>query len=57
MKKLISAFVAFIAFIFVLGSVGAYDNGSINFLQFFFQASIGVLVVWIAFQIMNKKEK
>jgi hypothetical protein len=46
MKKLILATLAFIAFVFVLGSVGAYDNGSIGFLRLILQVGIGVLVEW-----------
>lgn len=57
MKNLISALIVAIAFIFVLGSVGAFDNGSIGFGQFFLQASIGLLVTWLTLHITTKKER
>ena len=37
-----------LAFILVLGSIGAYDNGSIGFGQFLIQTSIGILIVCLA---------
>ena len=48
MKKIILVLIAFIALVFVLGSVGAYDNGSIGFGQLILQVGISALVAWIA---------
>jgi hypothetical protein len=45
MKKVL---IALIAFIFILGSVGAYDNNTIGFGQFIIHISISVLIIWIA---------
>ena len=48
MKKFILALIATLALLFALGSVGAYDNGSIGFWQLILQFGISTLVAWIA---------
>lgn len=48
MKNTIFATLTILAFICVLGSVGAYDHGNIGFLRFIVQVGISVLVAWFA---------
>ena len=48
MKNTILATIAFIAFAFALGSVGAYANDTIGFGQLLLQVGISVLVARFA---------
>jgi hypothetical protein len=57
MKKIILAMVVFAAFIFVVGSVGAFDNSQISFFQCAIQCAIGIGITWIAFAGITKKEE
>lgn len=50
MKKLIPLILIASALIFAVGSVGAYDNGTIGFGQFLIQAGISILVEWLSFK-------
>lgn len=57
MKKFILTMVAFAAFIFVVGSAGAFDNNDITLLQFLVQCAIGIGVEWVALSSLAKKEE
>lgn len=48
MKRIILAFVSVLAFIFAIGSIGAYDHGNIGFWQLIIQVVIAVGVEWFA---------
>jgi hypothetical protein len=53
MKRTILVFATVLALIFALGSVGAYANESIGFLQFILQCGISTLVAWFALSRLN----
>jgi hypothetical protein len=57
MKKIILAMVVFAAFIFVVGSVGAFDNSQISFFQCAIQCAIGIGITWIAMRKINNEEE
>jgi hypothetical protein len=46
MKRIIYAILSLIAFVFALGSMGAYANESIGFGQLILQVGISFLVAW-----------
>lgn len=54
MKNFILVGIAFIAFIFAVGSVGAYDNNTIGFGQFIIQVGIAILVEWFSLKKLDK---
>ena len=54
MKKLILAAIATIAFIFAVGSIGAYDNNTIGFGQLILQCAIAIAVEWLTLKSLNK---
>lgn len=56
-KHIISLIAIALALVFTLGSVGAYNNNTISFGQFIIQVGISLLVMWIAFNILTKKER
>ena len=48
MKRIILAIVTVLAFVFAIGSVGAYDHSNIGFWQLIIQVGIAVGVEWFA---------
>lgn len=48
MKRFILITLAIITLIFAIGTLGAYDNGNIGFVQFLIQTAICVAVEWFA---------
>ena len=46
MKRIILAIVTVLAFIFAIGSIGAYDHNNIGFWQLIIQVGIAVGVEW-----------
>ena len=54
MKKLILVSLAVLALIFAVGSVGAFDNGSIGFGQLILQCAIAIAVEWLTLKSLNK---
>ena len=54
MKKLILAVLVVLAFIFAVGSVGAFDNNTIGFGQLIIQVGISVLVEWFSLRALVK---
>ena len=55
MKKLALMLLCIAAFILIIGSVGALDNGNIGFGQCFVQSAIGLAVEWFALKNINKE--
>lgn len=55
MKKLILATLAILALVFVLGSVGAYENGTIGFGQMLIQAGLAVAVEWLTLSHIDRE--
>lgn len=54
MKKLILVALMALALIFLVGSVGAFENDNIGFGQLFIQSAISILVEWIALKSLEK---
>ena len=48
MKNIILVFLSLVALIIVLGSVGAWDNGTIGFGQLVIQSAIGVATAYFS---------
>ena len=57
MKKFILGMIVFVAFIFVVGSVGAFDSNTISFAQLLIQCAIGIGTIWVCMGSMNKEVK
>ena len=54
MKKLILATLVVIAFFFIIGSIGAFENNIIGFGRLLIQVGISVLVEWFSFKALDK---
>lgn len=54
MKKLILVALTALALIFLVGSVGAFENDNIGFGQCFIQCGVSILVEWFALKSLAK---
>ena len=54
MKKLILLATAIVAFFFLVGSMGAYDNNTIGFGQMLIQAVIAVAIEYFSLKALNE---
>lgn len=54
MKKLILGTLTVIAFIFLVCSIGAYDNGNITLFRLLIQVGISVFVEWRSLKALNE---
>lgn len=48
MKNLILGLLCVASLVFIIGSVGAWDNGSIGFGRLLIQVAIGGIIEWIS---------
>jgi hypothetical protein len=48
MKRFILITLSIIAFIFAIGTLGAYDKGNIGFIQLLIQSAICVAIEWFS---------
>ena len=54
MKNFILVNVGIAAIMFVIGSAGAWDNGSIGFSQMLIQVAIGIAIEWFALKNLDR---
>ena len=54
MKPFILSTLAFLSIIFVVGSVGAYQNNTIGFGQLILQVGIAALIEWLSLKSLSK---